>query len=155
MRARTAFAVAAALAVVSCSGAVEPATTTVGDVSSTSQVTSTTTQRPTTTTEQSSVTTTTTSDVTPTSDDGTVVEISVDEDQVEGGGQINIDQGTNVRIVVVSDVADEAHLHGYDLTADVGPGAEGVIEFVADIPGIFELELEQSGLELGRLQVAP
>jgi hypothetical protein len=93
--------------------------------------------------------------VTSTLVDKFLVEVTVTGDQVIGGGRIDVDLGEEVRIVVTSDVEDEAHLHGYDLIAEVGPGLEGVIEFVADIPGIFELELEQSGLELARLQVTP
>lgn len=54
--------------------------------------------------------------------------------------RVTVERGTTVRIVVTSDEPDELHLHGYDLYADVGPGEEGVIEFVADEPGLFELE---------------
>ena len=60
-----------------------------------------------------------------------------------------------VRVVVIADVSDEIHLHGYDLHADVFPGAEAVIEFDATIAGVFEIELEESGVLIGELQVAP
>jgi len=60
-----------------------------------------------------------------------------------------------VRVSVTADVADEIHLHGYDLRADVTPDAAAVIEFAATIPGVFEIELEGSGLLIGELQVAP
>ena len=43
----------------------------------------------------------------------------------------------------------------YDIFVDLEPGSTGVIEFVADIPGIFELELESSGVLLADLEVAP
>lgn len=67
--------------------------------------------------------------------------------------RVTVEQGTTVRIEVTSDEADELHLHGYDLHADVGPGEEGVIEFVADEPGLFELETHDSGLLLLQLAV--
>jgi hypothetical protein len=62
-------------------------------------------------------------------------------------------QGSTVRIVVTSDVADEVHLHHYDLEADLRPGVPGVIEFTADEAGLFELETHHTGLVLLQLQV--
>lgn len=64
-----------------------------------------------------------------------------------------VDQGASVRIVVTSDRPDQVHLHGYDLSADVGPSEEGVIELVADQTGLFELETHETGLVLLQLQV--
>jgi hypothetical protein len=64
-----------------------------------------------------------------------------------------VELGRTVRIVVSSDQADEVHLHGYDLDAPTGPGAPGVIEFVADQAGLFELETHETGLVLLQLQV--
>lgn len=65
----------------------------------------------------------------------------------------SVGQGATVRIVVTSDRADELHLHGYDETAEVGPDQPGVIEFVADQTGQFELETHDSGIVLLQLQV--
>jgi hypothetical protein len=62
-------------------------------------------------------------------------------------------QGSTVRIVVTSDVADEVHLHHYDLVAEFGPGEPGVIEFTADEAGLFELETHHTALVLLQLQV--
>lgn len=64
-----------------------------------------------------------------------------------------VEQGATVRIEVTSDQPDEVHLHGYDLSAPVGPGEQGVIEFVADRSGLFELETHETGLVLLQLQV--
>jgi len=52
------------------------------------------------------------------------------------------------------EVADEVHVHGYDMTVDVTPGAEETLEFPADIPGIFEVELEDAGTLLFELEVS-
>lgn len=81
-------------------------------------------------------------------------EIVVVGSEVEGGGRIAVPLGEEVTLSIRSDVVDEAHLHGYDLHAEVGPGAAGELVFEATIPGIFELELEGSGLLLAEVEVS-
>jgi len=81
-------------------------------------------------------------------------EVEVRVEGVPTSGRIQLDFGTEVRLTVDGDVTDEVHLHGYDVTADVAPGEPGVIEFTADIPGIFEAELEGSGRLLVEIQVS-
>ena len=83
------------------------------------------------------------------------IAISYVSGAVQGGGRVEVPLGEPVVIRIDSDIADEGHLHGYDLYVDLEPGSTGVIEFVADIPGIFELELEDSGVLLADLEVAP
>ena len=46
-------------------------------------------------------------------------------------------------LVVKSDVADEVHLHGYDISRDVPAGGTVRISFTATLPGRFEVELEE------------
>jgi hypothetical protein len=58
-----------------------------------------------------------------------------------------------VTIRVTSDVADEVHVHGYDLMTDVDPGTPATVTFDATIPGVFEVELEKLGQQLLTLQV--
>lgn len=66
------------------------------------------------------------------------------------GGEIQapidpeIPLGSTVEIRIQSDQSDHVHVHGYDIELVVDPGVETVISFVADIPGIFEVELEDS-----------
>ena len=67
----------------------------------------------------------------------------------------SVARGRNVVITVTSDVADEVHVHGYDLSADVAPGAPATIRFTADAPGRFEIELENSGVQIAELEVRP
>lgn len=82
------------------------------------------------------------------------IEISIVDGRVEPAlDRVAVDQGETVRIVVSSDVPDEAHLHGYDLEASVSPDEDAVIEFVADQTGLFELETHEQGLILLQLQV--
>jgi hypothetical protein len=74
----------------------------------------------------------------------------------EGGiARDSVARGRIVVITVTSDVGDEVHLHGYDLTAEVAPGAPATIRFTADAPGRFEIELEQSGVQIAELEVRP
>lgn len=85
--------------------------------------------------------------------DAREIEIEVDEGRVDGPRTVRLERGERVRLVVSADVADEVHVHGYDLTADVAPGSPAVIAFRADAPGVFEVELESAGALLVQLQV--
>jgi len=79
----------------------------------------------------------------------------VDGAPVGGIRRQTIGLGNNVRLFVRSDVADEIHVHGYGLTAAVAPGRPGELVFAADVPGRFEIELEEQGQQIGELEVKP
>jgi hypothetical protein len=66
---------------------------------------------------------------------------------------VEVAVGDEVILVVGSDKPDEVHVHGYDETDDVGPKERAEIEFTADIPGVFEVELEEAHRLLFELQV--
>ncbi|MBP2706153.1 hypothetical protein JOL79_20290 [Microbispora sp. RL4-1S] len=68
-------------------------------------------------------------------------------------GRIEVTKGQTVRIKVTSDVADEAHVHGYDKEASLQPGTPASIEFVADETGLFEVETHETELQLFQLVV--
>ena len=68
-------------------------------------------------------------------------------------GRVKVALGTPVTLAVSSDVADTVHLHGYDKEAQIPAGETGSVSFTADIPGVFEVELHKSGLQLLQLQV--
>lgn len=68
---------------------------------------------------------------------------------------VTVKQGQKVVLKVTSDIADQVHLHGYDLSKEVAPGQEAVIEFAADKTGRFDLELEKSDKALGVVEVYP
>lgn len=129
--------------------------TTTGDTSTTadSLPAPTSTSPPTTKAMESGVATTVAPPTTVPVPAGTF-EIEVTGTEVVGGGRISVAVGDDVTILVSADVVDEAHLHGYDLYADIGPGETGTIRFVASIPGVFELELESSGLLLAEVEVS-
>lgn len=71
---------------------------------------------------------------------------------ISGNGTHKVKQGSRVVIEIVTDVADEVHLHGYDKEVRTSPGKPARLSFTADIPGVFEVELH-SGLLLCELQV--
>lgn len=86
----------------------------------------------------------------------TIVEAVVRDGKVVGGPQVHdLAFKKPVVVVVTSDVADEVHVHGYDLMKDVAAGATVKIGFVANLSGRFEFELEGAHLRLGELSVAP
>ena len=64
-----------------------------------------------------------------------------------------VDKGDRVVLVVRSDVADEIHLHGYDIMRDVAPGKPARLPFKATIPGRFEVELEGRGVQIADITV--
>jgi hypothetical protein len=116
-------------------------------------------EAPSTTADASPERTTTISDTTattaPPEPDVRTIERIVSGGTVEGGVRNeSVPLGEELRLEVTADVSDEVHLHGYDRFADVAPGTPGVIELTADIPGVFEVELEGSATLLFELEVA-
>lgn len=81
------------------------------------------------------------------------IEVTVSGGEVDGPGTVAIVAGGQVELVVTSDVADEVHVHGYDIHQDVGAGETVTVAFTADIPGEFEVELEERETHLVTLQV--
>ena len=74
---------------------------------------------------------------------------------VGGIRSVTVAEGRRVLIVVNADVADELHLHGYNVMRDVEPGKPGRLAFRATIVGTVELELEQSDVPLARITTKP
>lgn len=92
--------------------------------------------------------TTTAADTTP------KIEVTVVGGKPQGGvRREQVKTGETLVLRVTADVADEVHLHGYDKSADVAPGKPAEIRFTADIPGVFEVELEQRKQKLIELEV--
>ena len=112
---------------------------------------STTTSAPATTTAPTG--TTTTPAKPPKPEPPTIV---VKDSKPAGGVKdIEVDKGERVEFSVQSDVADEVHVHGYDLMKDVEAGGEVRFGFKADIDGAFEVELEDRGEQIAELTVNP
>jgi hypothetical protein len=82
--------------------------------------------------------------------------IRVVNGQPQGGIQkLSFAKGDQIRLRVVSDVADEIHIHGYDLHKDVAKGGSVQFSFPASIEGRFEIELENAGTQIADLEVRP
>jgi hypothetical protein len=74
---------------------------------------------------------------------------------VGGVARLEYERGEQVRFIVQSDVADEVHVHGFDLTKDVPANGSVRFEFAAAFEGVFEIELEGAGLEIAELRIRP
>ena len=61
--------------------------------------------------------------------------------------------GETIRFAVENDVAEEVHVHGYDKAMELPANRRKTMRFKADIEGIFEIELENSGQPIGTLKV--
>ncbi len=83
-----------------------------------------------------------------------VIDLVITGGNVEGGvRRVKVKQGDQVTIRATSDVADELHLHTYDLKVDLVPGQSADLTFLAKIPGVFEVELEGRGKKVLELEV--
>jgi len=67
--------------------------------------------------------------------------------KVAKDGTINLD--------VSSDVADEVHVHGYDLMKDVPADGSVTFRIPAKLDGVFEVELEGRDEQIAKLEVEP
>ena len=137
------FALAIVLAACGDSGS---PTTTVGATTATTSAT---------TTDTSPVTTTTSNETT-TASSAALPLIKVEDGvKTEGLDTISVTVGEKVQFEIEVDIADEVHVHGYDLSFETIPDEEVLVEFVADATGIFEVEIEGLGLHIVDIEVTP
>jgi hypothetical protein len=87
----------------------------------------------------------------PTSD----FEFEISAGQVRGPLALQVTEGQRVRLRVRSDVADELHVHGYDLSAPLPAGEAVALTFVAQRAGRFDIELHHTHRALAALEVQP
>ena len=69
-------------------------------------------------------------------------------------GRVQVPLGTSVTLVVTSDVADQVHVHGYDIEKELTPGTPVTLQFDATVAGVFEVELHHASTVPLRLQVS-
>jgi cytoskeletal protein RodZ len=82
--------------------------------------------------------------------------ITVVNGQPKGGVKtVSFKKNDQVVLKVQSDVADEIHVHGYDLKKDVTKGGSVTFTFKGTIEGRFEVELENAGTQIANLEVTP
>jgi hypothetical protein len=149
---------AGSLALTGCGGAGKSAATTAPPTTTTTAakpIAPTTTLLPaTTTTAPPRTTTRRTVVTTPEGQKPVVIDIQIVGGQPVGGiKRVTVEKPQLVDLVVHSDVADEVHLHGYDLHQDVQARGTARIRFQAKIQGVFEAELENQKLQILELTV--
>jgi hypothetical protein len=146
MRYSLAFVLAvSALALAGCGGSSNSSGATSSPATTTEAATTTTPTAATTTTAP----TTTATPTTTAANAPVTIRVVVKGGKPVGGIQrATVKKGQKVAIVVHSDVADEVHVHGYDLKKDVAAGGTVRIVFPATIVGEFEAELESRGLQI-------
>jgi len=92
----------------------------------------------------------------PTAVQPVVIQINVVNGKVIGGiKRPSVKKGRTIRFVVRTNAGTEVHLHGYEIEKTPMKGAPTVIQFVAKIPGRFELELHHPDALLAQLTVRP
>ena len=82
------------------------------------------------------------------------IRITLVDGRIEAERRYEASFGDTVEVRVTSDVAEEVHLHGYDLYLQLEAGAEVTLVFEANLPGVWEAELHPSHRELFQLQVS-
>lgn len=91
----------------------------------------------------------------PSSDVDQTISLTYAKGEITGDtGRVPVRLGSKVRIVVTSDVAEELHLHVYDVVKPVTPGIPTELLFTADVPGQIELELHDARKALVRLVIS-
>ena len=86
--------------------------------------------------------------------DGTVIEVAVRDGKVRPPTRrVEVPEGGAVRLLVTSDVADELHVHGFDIEQELPAGEQVTLDFTADQTGLFEVETHETGLQLVQLEV--
>lgn len=86
---------------------------------------------------------------------GTVIDVTYAGGELTGvDPRVDVPLGEQVVLTVSSDVAEQIHVHGYDLYVDIPAGGTGEVDFTADIPGAYEVELHEAGRPVFQLRVA-
>ena len=67
--------------------------------------------------------------------------------------RVDVPLGSQVRLLVTSDVDDEVHVHGFDVEEELVAGRTTTIELSADQPGLYEVETHERDLQLLQLEV--
>jgi hypothetical protein len=83
-----------------------------------------------------------------------VIEIK-DGQPVGGVAEFEVTQGDDIRFIVESDVDEEVHLHGYDVSMDVRAGGRVEFNVPATTDGVYEVELEHSVVPIAEISVVP
>ena len=109
-----------------------------------------------TTTTAATTTTGTTEEPKPKPAEPEVATIVIEGGKPAGGvEELSFESGERIQFVVESDVDEEVHLHGYDVSEEVSAGGEVEFDVPATIEGVFEVELEESVVPIAEITVSP
>jgi hypothetical protein len=79
----------------------------------------------------------------------------VDGQPVGGVADLEFNKGDDVQFEVETDGdEEEIHVHGYDIPQEFKNG-KAVFDFPADIDGVFEVEIEDTAVQIATLTVNP
>jgi hypothetical protein len=88
--------------------------------------------------------------------DSASASVTVANGRPDGGlKHITVKKGGAVDLAVTSNIADEVHVHGYDIERETQAGKPLTVSFKASINGIFEIELHHADVQIGQLTVQP
>ena len=83
-----------------------------------------------------------------------IATIVIKDGQAVGGVQdLEFSEGDDIRFEVESDEDAEIHFHGYDIAKDVKAGGSVEFDVPATIPGVFEVELEETAVQIAEVTV--
>jgi hypothetical protein len=89
-------------------------------------------------------------------DGGKLQTIVIENGKPVGGiRQLTYNKGEQILFKVNSDIAEEVHMHGYDIMKDVKAGGSVTFDFPATIEGVFEAELEGRKEQILEMTVNP
>lgn len=83
------------------------------------------------------------------------IEVNKNAEPVGGIAELTYHKGDQIHFEVKSAIADEVHLHGYDVMKDVEAGGTVTFDVPAEIEGVFEAEMEDQKQQILKLTVEP
>jgi hypothetical protein len=83
------------------------------------------------------------------------IQVNKAGEPVGGITDLTYKKGDQIQFKVHSEIADEVHVHGYDIMKDVKAGGTVTYDFPATIEGVFEAEMEDQKEQIIQLTVEP
>jgi hypothetical protein len=87
--------------------------------------------------------------------DGSTDAVEVTVDAGEGERDAEVAEGDVVHLTVRSDELDSVELRGLDLIRTVAPDTPAEFDLLADVPGDYEIVLNEAEETIGTLRVTP
>jgi uncharacterized cupredoxin-like copper-binding protein len=89
--------------------------------------------------------------------DNASASITVANGRPDGGlKHITVEKGGTINLAVTSNIADEVHVHGYDVEKEVKAGGTVRFHIKANMDGVFEVEVHKpTANQIAELEVKP